>query len=230
MCYILNPRGKIMDLHILDGQTARTTTATAINTAQIAGNTAETARNTALIAESNERIAYSNEQILLHLLDTKCLAEYGMTSIEIEKEYYKYTDAIVSIIKEIVRKRRNLYIYSNRTHNLTLKDKIFGFFSPKYKENAEKNIFFLKQEDKEKIKQLKSELANIDVDIQQINELLPVYNEWRTKISRMNIPTYRTYREHRKQYFTGKELSSYANDVLFNGYSEHYHFYRHFTY
>jgi hypothetical protein len=119
-----------MDLHILEGQTARATTATAINTGVIAHNTAITAQNTAMIAESNERIAYSNEQILLHVLDTKCLQEYGMTSVEIEKEYYKYTDAIVSIIKNIVKKRKSLYSTKNRTYKLTFKDKVYGFFSP----------------------------------------------------------------------------------------------------
>jgi hypothetical protein len=223
------------NLHLLEGQTARATTATAINTAVIAGNTAETARNTAetafntrLIAESNDRIAYSNEQILLHLLDTKCLAQYGLTSIEIEKEYYKYTDAIVSILKSIKNKKSSVWMLhseirqiQNHTYKISIADKFYGFFSPSYKEEISKNMFFAKIKDKEKIELLKEkiellkvELSDLSHEVQQINELLPAYNEWRTKISRMNIPTYRTYREYRKEYFTGKELSDGAKMIL----------------
>jgi len=204
-----------MDLHILDGQTARATTATAINTGVIAHNTAITAQNTAMIAESNEKIAHSNHQIMMHLLDTKCLQEYGMTSAEIENEYYKYTDAIVSIIEPIGKKRKKLDKVKNRTYTLTTKDKIYGFFSPSYKEKVEKHIFFAKQKDKEIIEQLQSELSDLSKDIQQVNDLLPMYNEWRKKISRMNIPTWSRYRGYRKLYFDGENLSSIAKIILF---------------
>ena len=102
-----------------------------------------------------------------------------------------------------------------------MRNKFYGFFSPSYKEEIEKNIFFAKIKDKEKIELLKEkiellkvELSDLSHEIQEINELLPIYNEWRTKISRMNIPTYRTYREYRKEYFSGKELSHKAISIL----------------
>lgn len=170
-------------------------------------SSAQTAYNTSQILESNEKIAYINNQILINALDVKCLEIYGFTSSEIEREYYKHIDQIISTLIEINHLRIKTNYLLKRNYNLTLFDKILGFFNPNHFDYLET----CKKYDLQTLSELTTLLEN---DIEKIYSFLPGYIEWRAKVARMNIPVYAKYREARKQLFTGENFSEFALEVI----------------
>ena len=170
-------------------------------------SSAISAENTKLLVESNEKIAYINNQILINALDVKCLEIYGLTSSEIEREYNKQIDQIITTLFEIQELRVKTKCLLKRNNNLTLIDKIICFFNANhfdYVKNCNAYYFQL----------LSDYETTLEGKIQKVYSFLPGYVYWRAKVARMNIPVYAKYRWARKKLFSGDNFSEFTLEVI----------------
>jgi hypothetical protein len=155
-----------------------------------------------LLYEANEK----QKEIFLNALDIKCLNEYGMTSSEIEKEYYdksrKLIDLMISI-NSLVAKSYN----SKQKKKVKFLKKFLMSVFPKYKDKQERYFKFLDESI------LLNEMQRLDL-VEQFYKILPEYQMWRKKISRMNIPTFVRYRAFQGNFFDGIELNDIAVRIL----------------
>jgi hypothetical protein len=148
------------------------------------------------------------KEIFINALDTKCLNEYGMTSGEIEKEYYdkssKLTDLMISINSLVAN---SYHCKQEKKKKVNFFKKILISYFPEHKVKQEQYFKYLD----------KSILANETkrlVLVEQFYKILPDYQIWRKKISRMNIPTFARYRAFQGDFFNGIDLNETAVKIL----------------
>ena len=157
------------------------------------------ANDTAQISSSTDKLVYLQQQQLLNSLDVKCLGVYGMTSSEIEKEYYKYSEQILKLLNDICELKQCKYKLGNF-------DNLIGVFNKRF--IIEKKIII--QENDSIIN------SEITKKIDELYNVLPFYNEWRSKINRMNIPTYAKYRCIYREFIYKGDFSKIAKAIMFD--------------
>jgi len=151
-------------------------------------------------------IKEEQKNIFINALDTKCLNEYGMTSGEIEKEYYNQSSKLIDLmisINSLVAKSYNC----KQKKKIKFFKKILISLSPAYKAKQEQYFKYLDKSI------LVNENMRIDL-VKQFYDVLPEYQICRKKISRMNIPTFARYRAFQGCFFNGIELNDLAVRIL----------------